>query len=78
MMENLRQAWARELGGEQKKLTELAELFEQLDRVKFTDHVPASIESQGIVHIAREFVRATRRRPMPVETSNGGGVNAVR
>lgn len=80
MLENLRQAWARELGGDEKQLSSLSELFEQLDRVKFTDYVPASIESQGVINVAREFVRATRRRPVMVSSSNApsGGPSAVR
>jgi hypothetical protein len=73
MIENLRQAWTRELGGDEKRLASLAELFEQLDRVKFTDYVPPKMESQGIVNIAREFVRATRRKPVIT-----GGPDAVR
>lgn len=71
MMQNLREAWGRELGGDEKRLTGLAEFFDQLDRVKFTDHVPASIESQSIVGIAREFVRTTRRKPVIVTPSEG-------
>ncbi len=71
LLDNLRQAWAREFAGDEKRLTALAELFEQLDRVKFTDHIPASVESQGVVGIAREFVRVTRRKSVE-------GPNAVR
>jgi hypothetical protein len=78
MMENLKLAWARELGGDEKRLNTLGELFEQLDLVKFTDHVPEKIESQTVVSVAREFVRGTRRKPViaapPVVTpsTNGG------
>jgi hypothetical protein len=75
MMQNLREAWAKELspesGNGEKRLTGLSELFVQLDRVKFTDYVPASIESQGVVGVAREFVRATRRKPVIVTPSEG-------
>lgn len=76
MMENLRQAWAREFSGDEKRLTSLAELFEQLDRVKFTDYVPPSIESQGVIGVAREFVRTTKRKPVIVTPD--GGPSAVR
>jgi len=79
MLENLKQAWARELGTDEKRLATLAELFEQLDRVKFTDFVPPHMESQSIVNVAREFVRATRRKPVVVAPSaSSEGPNAVR
>lgn len=72
MLENLKQAWARDFSGSEKRLTALSELFEQLDRVKFTDYVPPLVESRGIVEVAREFVRATRKAPVIMTSSTQG------
>lgn len=54
------------------RLDRLESLFEKMDLVKFTDHVPLPDEGQMITELAREFVRATRRPPEVVGPSLGG------
>lgn len=49
----------------------LESIFERLDRVKFTDHIPESGEPESVVSDAREIVMATRR--VRVATEGGGG-----
>ena len=39
-------------------------IFEQLDRVKFTDHLPVSQEPVALLQEARAFVVATRKPPL--------------
>jgi hypothetical protein len=41
----------------------LETMFERLDRVKFTDHVPEGDEPARLIEDARQFVLATRRPP---------------
>jgi hypothetical protein len=77
MLENLKQVWAKDLSGNEKRLASLSELFEQLDRVKFTDYVPPLAESRGIVEVAREFVRATKRPPAIVTHSSSVASSAA-
>ena len=51
----------------------------KLDRVKFTDHVPAEDESKQIVADARELVMSTRRIPQILPSGKiEGSSNAVR
>jgi hypothetical protein len=45
------------------QLDQLESMFERLDRVKFTDHVPTPDEGQRLLDLAREFVLVTRRPP---------------
>jgi hypothetical protein len=44
-------------------LSHLIGFFGELDRVKFTDYVPAESESAQTIPVAREFVKKTRRLP---------------
>jgi hypothetical protein len=48
----------------------LIRMFEKLDLVKFTDHIPDSREGAELVEEARKFVMITRRPP-PVVTADG-------
>jgi hypothetical protein len=41
----------------------LSEVFERLDRVKFTDHAPVSVEGMELLEEAKKFVLSTRRLP---------------
>ncbi len=47
----------------------LEAFFNKLDRVKFTDHIPISDESNGLILEAKEFIVKTRRQPMVLQTS---------
>jgi hypothetical protein len=40
-------------------------LFDALDRVKFTDHIPSQAEAERALEEAQELVRLTRRTPVP-------------
>ena len=58
-------------------VSSLSLLFEKLDRVKFTDHVPDTEESLQILGKAREFIVSTRRTPIILDSSglNSSGVD---
>jgi hypothetical protein len=45
-------------------LDQLESLFDRMDRVKFTDHVPAEADGTQILKEVRELVTLTRRLPM--------------
>ncbi len=53
-------------------------LFNQLDRVKFTDYQPPSEEASQIVGEARKFIEMTRRQPSVVERAGGDKERAER
>ena len=53
-------------------LDRVEKIFEKLDLVKFTDHVPHSAEGAGLLEEARSLVRLTRRPPVQI-TQGGGG-----
>jgi hypothetical protein len=55
----------------------LESVFNKLDRVKFTDHLPAEEESAKLLDDAKEFVLNTRRPPTILETT-GVNKNEVR
>jgi hypothetical protein len=57
---------------EDARLDRLETLFEKLDLVKFTDHVPLPDEGGMVLESAREFVRGTRRPPVPASLVPGG------
>jgi hypothetical protein len=46
-----------------QQIDRLESMFEKLDLVKFTDHVPLPDEGLRLVEMAREFVMTTRRPP---------------
>lgn len=54
----------------------LREIFERLDRVKFTDHVPVAIEGTELLEEARKLVMITRRPPPAAVTA--GAPDAAR
>jgi hypothetical protein len=54
------------------RLDRLESLFEKMDLVKFTDHVPLPDEGQMITESAREFVHNTRRPPEIISPSPRG------
>jgi hypothetical protein len=43
-----------------RAIDQLESVFEKLDRVKFTDHIPEEDESVQLINEARQFVQATR------------------
>jgi len=64
-------------------IDQIESLFERMDRVKFTDHVPATEESSRLIESARKIVQSTRRVPVqsilpPDRAASLGGPNAVR
>jgi hypothetical protein len=63
------------------QIDRLETLFEKLDLVKFTDHVPVPDEGLRLVEVARELVMATRRPPEvlpagPAGPGSAGGAGA--
>jgi hypothetical protein len=46
-----------------KLIDRVESLFQRLDRVKFTDHVPDAPAAQAVLQDARQLVLATQRRP---------------
>jgi hypothetical protein len=58
-------------------LDTLREMFERLDRVKFTDYTPIPFEGTQLLEDAKKFVTFTKRPPQivtPGETKVGAGV----
>jgi hypothetical protein len=58
----------------------LEALFETLDRVKFSDHVPPAEEGVSLLALARQLVTATRKPPAPAPVMGQqpqGGAHAV-
>ncbi len=51
------------------QLDRLESLFDQLDLVKFTDHVPLPDEGVRLVGVVRDLVKETRRPPIIVQTT---------
>jgi hypothetical protein len=58
-----------ELGDQ--RLDRLETLFEKLDLVKFTDHVPLPDEGLRLLELTREFVQLTRRPPPAIVPEEG-------
>lgn len=58
----------------------LTSMFERLDRVKFTDHIPVAFEGVELLEEAKKVVMMTRRPPPVVATGklSGGQPNASR
>jgi hypothetical protein len=51
----------------------LESMFDRLDRVKFTDHVPLEKDSKELLNEAIEFVKVTRRPPVSINSSGVAG-----
>jgi hypothetical protein len=56
-----------------KLIDQIESLFERMDRVKFTDHVPPSEEGVMLVKEIRDFVSITRRLPSITPVLDAGG-----
>ena len=53
-----------EIGIKDQILDDLEKLFEKLDWVKFTDHVPDSLEALQLLNQARDWVKRTQAQPL--------------
>ena len=64
----------RESGVQDHILTSLREMYEKLDLVKFTDHVPVAIEGSELLDRARKIVNQTKRQiVLPTTNTQLGG-----
>ncbi len=59
-------------------LDRIEKVFDKLDRVKFTDHIPIGEEGRELIREAREFVMTTRRLPSVGANSTGEVGHAIR
>lgn len=77
MLETLRNGKSVASGVGEMVISNLSFLFEKLDRVKFTDHIPETEESSQILGKAKEFIVNTRRPPLLLNSSglNSSGVD---
>jgi hypothetical protein len=69
MIESLRKQSSTPVLVSEAVIMSLSLLFEHLDEVKFTDHVPESGESSQILGKAKEFIVNTRRSPLILNSS---------
>jgi hypothetical protein len=61
----------RESGAPRAIVDQLREIYEKLDRVKFTDHRPSLAEGNDLIADAKKIVMSTRRPPEIVPAANG-------
>ncbi|MEO5971079.1 MAG: hypothetical protein ABIQ95_14215 [Bdellovibrionia bacterium] len=74
MLETLRSRKSSAVIASESVISDISFLFEKLDLVKFTDHIPEMEESSQILGKAKEFVVATRRVPVIL---NSSGLNSL-